>query len=60
MRKEKLLNRSQEDKLKKMQAEIEALTERWKMTEEKIKSGENMYLLMQRTNQILNHNTSTT
>ena len=32
--------------MKKLEAQIEALTERWKMTEDNIKSRDNMILLM--------------
>lgn len=39
--------------LKKMQAEIEALNQRWILTEEKIRSGENMYHLISRTNSLM-------
>jgi hypothetical protein len=34
--------------LKRMQGEIEALTQRWMITEEKLKSGENMYHMISR------------
>ncbi len=35
--------------LKKMQAEIEALNHRWMMTEEKLKTGENVFNILSRT-----------
>ena len=49
LKKEKHLNRQQVDQLQKMQAEIETLTKRWQMTEDKIKSGETMYNILSRT-----------
>lgn len=49
LKKERLINREQEHMLNKMQAEIEALNQRWLLTEERIKSGENMYHILSRT-----------
>lgn len=49
LKKERQVNREQVDLLKKMQAEIEALTQRWQMTEERLKSGEAMYNILSRT-----------
>eukprot|EP00347_Sterkiella_histriomuscorum_P006970 403350747 len=50
LRKEKIINQRQEDKMKKLEAQIEALTQRWTMTENNIKSKENMIQLLQRIN----------
>ncbi|CDW73682.1 UNKNOWN [Stylonychia lemnae] len=50
LKRERLANQQQEDKMKKLEAQIEALTERWKMTEDSVKAKENMNQLMQRIN----------
>ncbi len=49
LKQEKIVNREQQEMLKKMQAEIEALNHRWMMTEEKIRAGENAYHILSRT-----------
>jgi len=49
LKQERDMNRHQEDQLKCLKAEIEALNERWRITDEKIKSGETLYQLIHRT-----------
>ena len=49
------MNREQEVKIKKLEAQIEALTQRWMMTEENIKARDNMHNLMLRLTATTGH-----